>query len=1010
MTNQTQITPRPQVARQAPTPQVQVAARPQQWGIAAPQGDSEVNGLIQGLSVFNPALNRLAESQAMVAHHEAKLKAEEDTTAMSAYAESVENPLEFLRGADARAPMPMPPAVPPKARAALFTQLGRRAGAQQVAEAAAEYDQHKDSQDFDLAGWLGDKRRAALAGITAPDAVAEIGKRFTEFETQVQADRRQRQYRWGDELKTSLLTQRAADVFTTNLTPDQITAAYPAFSAEAEAAGFTKRDAAGMLFQRINAMSTRLGGAPELFDVFDTKDPEGLTLAARNPQLVGMVEQARAQAKAQREKGIDEAVQPENAQVLMQLHADLRDRPEAVTKDRMLSLMGPHGPIRTAHEAADWVNRAETAMAEKRAFQELSGAFDRGEMFRLPPATQAKVLEARLGSTVDALVGAVRSGDPQSIAEGAALLMAAHSASRATEPVQAVKQLTKTIITSTPNAEGPPPVFTAGVELFRRMSAYPQFRDLYFDENTSRILRGYLADRDAGSDERSAYAAAYRQTTPEYKAMAAEMLKRPEVQKRLAKAADETVGASWWPRLLGGNGKPGNPEEVQASVRGVVRDFLTRHPDASDEDLKEMAGSWVAKNYVLDTTTHRAIKVDPTQAGPAAQEAISAYTKALSESYSVGQRSGVPLVPTLTPKENSKGTFMVTMRQGMQVQAIGEVDLGYLMDWQRSAKVLSAQERDSIGAFRASMASGGKPDGAQVVSPALIAKAQAVGALKPEEVEAYRQQSAVRIRTGFEGAFRASLGSPSAGGVLYLPSRAGTDAGLTSDTALRFAQGSSVAGFSPGLAAPIGQATQGYMDLAASLITLGEGVRLRVHDDPAQGAGRNIGMGYNLKANAKTLADDFRRAGIPKERTDDVIEGRAELTMPQAERLLRVTLERHEKQAIQTAEAVKPGLWDSMSPQMKAVMLDVSWQVGSTDQFRKAWQAVAAGDSDALARETRVVYTDRSGTQKEATGRTTLRASMLQGLPYWLATVKRYGAVPSNRLQALAAEGQAGDR
>lgn len=1007
MTNQTQITPRPQIQARRQAPQLEVTARPQQYGTEVAQGDPEVNGLIQGLSALNPALQRLGEAQAFEAHQQARKQEEEDAKAGAAAGASVENPLEVLRGAEARTPMPLPVASSQKFREAMNQQVAFNAGTQLVADAAGEYDQHKDSPSFDAAGWLEGKRREALAGVMEPEMVTAIGRRFTEFSSEVLADNRRRLYQRAEERKTALITQRAADVFTANLSPYQITQAYPAFSAEAEAAGFTKKDAAGIFFQRINAMSSRLGGAPELFDVFDTKDAEGLTLAARNPQLVGMVEQARAQAKAQREKGIAEAVQPENAQVLMQLNADLRERPESITRDRILSLMGPHSPIRSDHEAADWINRAETALAEKRAFEEVSGAFDRGEMFRLPPATQAKVLEARLGGTVQGLVGAVRSGDPKAIAEGATALMAAHSASRATEPVHAVKQLAKTIVTSLPNAEGPPPVFTAGVELFRQMGAYPQFRDLYFDEDTSRILRGYLTDREAGSDERSAYASAYRQTTPEYKAQAAEMLKRPEVQKRLAKAADETVGASWWPRLMGGNGKPGNAEEVQGDVRSVVRDFLTRHPDASDDDLKEFAGSWVGKNYVLDTTTHRAVKVGPTQAGPAAQEAISAYTKALQEADHLEQRSGPPWVPTLIPRGDGKGTFDVTMRRGMQYRAVGEVDLGYLMDWQRSAKVLSEGERTSIGAYRASLAKGGKPAEGQPISPDLIAKAQALGALKPEEVQAYRKDAAARIRSSFEGAFRASLGSPNGGGVLYLPSRAGTDAGLTSHTALRFAQPPALMGFSPGLAAPMAPTTGSHLDLAASLITLGEGVRLRVHDDPAQGAGQNIGMGYNLKANAKTLEEDFRRAGIPKERIDDVVGGRAELSMPQAERLLRVTLERHEKQTIQTAEAVKPGLWASMSPQMKAVMLDVSWQVGSTDQFRKAWQAIAANDSEALARETRVLYTDRTGTQKEATGRTTLRASMLQGLPFWLATVKQYGKVPSNRLQALAGEREA---
>ncbi|NQF32481.1 hypothetical protein, partial [Escherichia coli] len=120
------------------------------------------------------------------------------------------------------------------------------------------------------------------------------------------------------------------------------------------------------------------------------------------------------------------------------------------------------------------------------------------------------------------------------------------------------------------------------------------------------------------------------------------------------------------------------------------------------------------------------------------------------------------------------------------------------------------------------------------------------------------------------------------------------------------------------------QATK-HVPLSASLITMGEAVMLTAYDDPARGAGKNIGMGYNLSANKDNATADLARAGVPKERVQDVIEGRASLTQKQAERLLLVALPRYEKSVKDTAEGTSPGLWERMSSTQKAVMVDVAW-------------------------------------------------------------------------------------
>jgi GH24 family phage-related lysozyme (muramidase) len=275
------------------------------------------------------------------------------------------------------------------------------------------------------------------------------------------------------------------------------------------------------------------------------------------------------------------------------------------------------------------------------------------------------------------------------------------------------------------------------------------------------------------------------------------------------------------------------------------------------------------------------------------------------------------------------------------------------------------------------------------MSPALIAKTEGLGLLKPEEVRQFRAATAKAFSDRINSIPQMTLGKPSFDNLQFIPRKGTTvDSKLTADTAFDLMGGFATA-----------STPQVY---AMSLITMGEGVALRAYDDPARGAGKNIGMGYNLKANEKTVQADLRRAQVPEERIQAVIDGTADLTKDQAKRLLQVALPRYETQVKEVANATSPGLYDRMTPAQKAVMLDVAWQVGSTDQFKKAWSALASGDMARFADETKVFYTDRSGARREDTRRNNLRASMLAGLSHWEATVSKFGSLPSSKLQAVA--------
>lgn len=930
--NESQINaPRPQVRKETSPVRQAVVAQPGHYTAAAPAIDGELAGLVHGLSALNPALARLGTVQA-------EHRAAEDAEKGRAYAQTVENPREAIAGGPIQAPTVLPSAVSDSFRMSMREQLAHRAAIGMKEAALTEFNTAKDSPDFDSKAWLVEQRKKALAGIADPSTVSIVGRHFNELDALVGAEVRRATLQKAEEVKHATLTQMAADMFTVDMGPAAITATYPRFVEEARRAGYSLKESAHLLFTQVSSMSNKRGGAPELFDVFERKDHEGLTLTARNPQLAPAIEQARKHARAQAERAMSDAAEQGNARVLMQLDDDIRERPETITPDRLVSLMTTHGPIRTPGQAAALYARAQEAHHGRLATQALAANFDNGTLFWLDPDEQSKVLDLRLGGTVQKLVQSVQAGDQQGIQTTAAMLLNAHSRSGATIPVPSVARLTKTLVSNLPNPQGATPTFKAAAELYKAMSADPTYRAMYFSEVASKVLEGYTKSIASGSDEKSAYVHAYQSVSPEANAAADAYVNSSDFQKKLTSDVRKYVeGSSWVPKLLGGNGRPQNTAAIGIAVADAVRNFRSSNPYATDEQAEEFVEKWTAQNFVLDTTTGNAVKVPPGMGGRAAQEAFSAYSKKVHDALKLGSRSEAEWSVQYIPA-GTEGRFQVVAFNGMATQSLGTVSLDTLLTAERARRVLSREELRQLGAMREGMRAGKLAD----IPPELLAKAEALNAIKPAESKAYRAAAQKQLAERLQAVPRLSFGAPSFEGLQLDSKPVRVDNQLTGRVALEFAASPM---FSP--------ATQ-HQGLAASLIAMGEGVVLHAYEDPASGAGRNIGMGYNLKANEKNVHDDLKRAGVPPERVGDVLQGRAQLTTEQAKRLLQVSMPRYEKQVHDIAEATSPGLWARMTPAQKAVMIDVAWQTGTPEKFKKAWEAVAANDPTALTNETKV--------------------------------------------------------
>jgi hypothetical protein len=175
--------------------------------------------------------------------------------------------------------------------------------------------------------------------------------------------------------------------------------------------------------------------------------------------------------------------------------------------------------------------------------------------------------------------------------------------------------------------------------------------------------------------------------------------------------------------------------------------------------------------------------------------------------------------------------------------------------------------------------------------------------------------------------------------------------------------------------------------LTNALITQGEGVVLKASPDPAGGAGNNIGMGYNLNANKATMAEDFRRAGIPPEANAAIAAGTRSITEEQAQRLLQITSPRYAAKAQAEIEKRYPGMWGKMTSQQHAVVTDVAYQVKDFSKFGPSIDALVSGDQARIDAAFKVNYTDHSGVTREDTRRNTLRANMLKGSTNFMSVV-----------------------
>lgn len=978
--NDTQaLTPRPQLQPSTQPAKSAVVARVNEHAIAAEAVNPDLAGLIQGLQSLNPELQKFATT----AHVEARDAAFKQADAQ---AFKQEHPRDALTGAPVAVPPDVPPAFGELYRERFKHTASQRAALQVAGDVTAQYEEQKDLPDFNVETFLGDQRRTALAGLQDPGQVAVMGAHLDEVAQRIKAADTSKLVARHETERKQTMAEIANNGMALDQSPEELAGKAHWIIDQGATIQVHPETATKAVLQRIAAMSQQAGGKPELFNVFDAPNADGRTLRMLAPDLSEAIDAHKHQAATLRDQRLHEATEGDRYSTRVKLDKMVDETPEQITEGFVRDYVGKNNL--TAEQGASYVNQARDRLAKKALENEALGAFDAGMLGRYEPEVQKKVLEAKLGPAITAawrvfadganVPEAERQSTIQALSEQ---IMQAHSKSRASIPVEALTRMVGTSVTSMPDAKGPSQGFLASAALYRALSGAPQYRDLYFKGEADDILRAYNSQAyEFGRDSNTAYQNAYMANSPEAKAEAEKKLKDPNFAKEVEETARKAVSGSAMFRLWGGalgmNGRPQNDYEVGAWITQKARELKRTSPYLSDDDVKAKVESLARDNWVMDATSRHAVRVPTGQGSERTGDAFTDMTNFITESHQKAgdfpSGSSVRYFPV-----GDTGMYQVKVVNGTSEKTVATVafqDVTRRYDIKTNLQPEEAQQLRKFILDTRQAALEGKPLG--MIDPVLLRKGQTSGFISSTDMGLIDTLQHKATMDKMLGGPTVDLGKPTGSNTLEV-SRGSVrvDPKLTARTALGLAFGDD-SGSVP---------SADHVKLAASLATVREGVVLTAYSDPARGAGLNIGAGYNLKGNATTTAADLQAVGVPPNRIEDIKAGKAALTPEQAKWLTQLTMRRVDEQVKKVAEGVKPGLWASLSAPQKAVMLDVAYQTGDAGQYRKAWAALAKGDTQAFRSELRTYYTNQQGQRTEDTRALDLRASLLHGLPAWKA-------------------------
>lgn len=1001
-------TPLPQFANQSRPVLDQAVARSTNYSAAAPAApgaSSEMDSLLSGLSSFNRSLSgytQQAQSDQEIlnvaAREENTRRAQDQAAADAANKDRWSNIEEAVNG-------PLPDSVPlafgDVYRKAFGSLLVDNAANKARGDLATAYAEARKAPDFDPAAFKAEWKQNFLGGLQNPALVGQMGKKWSELEMNIDAATEKDRVGKQTEKEDSLLFSYAENNFSANMSATDLGKSFNGLRDQARSFGRTPKEAAGILFGRVMALSNQKEGDPALFDVFNQVDPDtGQTLLALNPELAPHLATARTQAKALQERGLEEKSQSENVPIMAALDAEREQDPSSITIEKLLAHRSTHGLFPTMESLMHYYRGAQKEADAKGFNAEVAQSWTSGTMGKYPDKVQKDEMERQLGPwAVKSWQDAIVNKNIDAAAQVIGRVMQEQGRAGVKMPMESIKNLLNTAITTPPDkVNGPSASFLAAAAVYQKFSGADEFRDTYLTEKSAKLMEAYQFEMGESGDPKVAYTKAYEATSAAAIEAAKETVKDPKFKSKLKGVLDEVQGVGFFKSWFGIGQGVHNAPVVQYAAKQATEQFLMQNPGKTTEQALAFAEKWTKDNFAKDPVTGEAVQVPKGLNDGNMVNALEMSTKALLEANP--GYTGVQY-----RKNGDNGAFFAVLTDGVAQKPVGAINAQDIKSRYMETLNFTPADLLNLGKLRRQAAAGALDANFVGEQRALIAKARRL-----EEPNFWQRAvsnrgywlddiEAVQMATLSKSLSMMptlDLGPPNGETLQFNPKLGNrVDNKLTADMALRQFNASKPKGLFPMVAPHVG--------MAASLITMAEGVMPKAYADPNPEAGNNIGMGYNLKANAKTAVADLKRAGVPAEKVQDVIDGKAQLAPAQAERLLMsVSMPRYEKTAQEAADATAPDLWYHMTPQQKAVMVDIAWQTGDPAQFKKAWSSLASGDMAKFTEETRVFYKTADGT-KEDTRRGNLRRAMLAGEGRWLAEVNKYGSYTNNTLAATGA-------
>jgi hypothetical protein len=947
--------------------------------------DRETDGLLQGLSQFNAGLLRYTGTE--IDRAAAQATAAGQAAGLREGAPSGEAPGEAPNAPERDVPFAFGEHFEAGYRGAINTK--HAIGAKQ--DFLDRLSQDIEKPGFDPKAFSDQYWGEQLAGAQDPDFIEKIAKARIETESLARGQFREIAVKRATAAEHEANSVLIRDAVRADMTPEQIFQAWTGkVRPELQSRGFSRMTGAeqvGMLFEHVQNVSLEAGGVPELFDAFDKfKADNGLTLADMNPQVNARMAEARTRAAEQRSRSIDKATKENVEAVKSRLYDDILTGAAGgyMTPEFLHEMVGPEG-LSGAEALSIWNTFAST---QKKADEvdEAIAIVNAGKAWTLPEKAQKAALDRITAPHVDALATALANGDTAAAAALAEQLGKAHTPFNANVLNDRLANLFDVQAKSLTPKGPPSPAFVATVEAWKTLP--PNLRRAYAKGEAYELYSSYVSATSAGVSPQAAAERAHAAMDPEIQRKARERAKGDPAfrQKVTDMAAKSAAGASglWGAGFFGFRAE--NADALAQAWQNEAYSRLLQNPNLTDAEVEAQAKEWFESGHALvrtGLTTSVAIQT-PVGKAAGAREALQFAYDEVAKQTRVKDR-GEEWSIAFILQNPQQGTYSIHLaRHGAPQEQIGTTSLASIQRNYVERNVVTPDDRNVVTALTQKIDAGTITFAELQAARPTLGKLQATGAMTRDlraKIEAAEQK--VFSEAGAKMSSVVPL-DKSVDRVAESPPMRATkpDPKLTRSVAEEF------------LAAdPMGR---DYRAQARALITLGEAVMLTAYDDPAKGAGKNIGMGYNLKANAKVAAEDLRKAGVPPDEIPKVLAGQRAITPRHAMNLLNVAMPRYEQAARAAIEKAQPGAWESLPPRAKAALIDVAWQAGSPEKFQKATQALLAGDMQGFADNLKVHYKNKQGEMVEDVRRNQLRSAMLGGPARFRALVANHA--PATKL------------